>query len=141
MVLGGQLLQSFSRLFPFGRGLTHAYWAPNIWALYNTADRVLAKLGFGDQHGHSSTAGFAEVYESSALWTVPPKATFALTGLAYIPLLVLIWRQTQPGLGRAAGKGSDAREASAMAKQHGAFTLYVALGNAVAFSFGWHVHE
>ena len=28
----------------------------------------------GDQHGHSSTAGFAEVYESSALWTVPPKA-------------------------------------------------------------------
>jgi len=36
----GQVIQMFKRLFPFGRGFVHDYWAGNVWAVYKFLDRV-----------------------------------------------------------------------------------------------------
>lgn len=56
-----QIQQVFNRMFPFGRGLCHAYWAPNFWVFYIILDKVfsffLKKFGFSIQIPAASFTG------------------------------------------------------------------------------------
>ena len=45
-IIAAALQPMLRRLFPFGRGLCHAYWAPNAYPLYTVLDKVLCKRVF-----------------------------------------------------------------------------------------------
>lgn len=121
----GQIQQVFRRMFPFGRGLCHAYWAPNFWVFYIILDKVLAfllvKLGFDIKAPTASFTG-GLVGDSSPFAVLPmvtPLATFILVLLAMSPCLYKAWKNPQPRM----------------------ITRWVAYAYLCGFLFGWHVHE
>jgi alpha-1,3-glucosyltransferase len=61
------LKQILSRLFPFERGLTHSYWAPNIWSFYNFMDLILVKLLGVGKTSSSLTGGIVGVQQGKHL--------------------------------------------------------------------------
>ncbi|KDQ21075.1 glycosyltransferase family 57 protein [Botryobasidium botryosum FD-172 SS1] len=120
----GQLPQLLSRLFPFKRGLNHAYWAPNAWALVTALDRVLLKLG-----GASMAVNEAGVVSSSrgligdtvfaVLPNIKPIHTFLITIAFQAIYLTKLWRVPT-------------------AKS---FLAALTLCGYTSYMFGWHVHE
>uniref|UniRef100_A0A3Q4MZ82 Alpha-1,3-glucosyltransferase n=1 Tax=Neolamprologus brichardi TaxID=32507 RepID=A0A3Q4MZ82_NEOBR len=123
----GQLPQVLSRLFPFKRGLCHAYWAPNIWALYNVLDKTLAVLGVrlklleeAELPLASMTGGLVQEFEHSVLPSVTPAVTLVCTLLSILPAAASIWLRPRGARGFLR------------------CLLLCALGS---FMFGWHVHE
>jgi alpha-1,3-glucosyltransferase len=73
-----QLPQLVARLFPFKRGLMHAYWAPNVWALYTALDKALA-AALGLSSSSSMTGGLVAVSQHAVLPSVAPVACMLLT--------------------------------------------------------------
>lgn len=91
-----------SRLFPVGeRGLLHAYWAPNFWALYATTDKLLkvALVGATPPSKATSSLGLvAGVVEFDVLPTVPVYETVFLSVLGMVPALFKVWQCPHPQL-------------------------------------------
>ncbi|CAO3669641.1 unnamed protein product [Umbelopsis ramanniana] len=121
----GQIPQLLSRLFPFTRGLCHAYWAPNFWALYAGADRVLIiagkRLGWAlnqDALG-SMTRGFVGDTKFAVLPQIDAIHTLIITVIAQLIPLQLLWRK--PTFNN--------------------FLTSLVLCGFASFLFGWHVHE
>lgn len=116
----GQLLIVLARLFPVKRGLTHAYWAPNFWAIYNAVDRLLlALLGRRQESAGSLTRGTVGEIEHGVLFQITPAVTLTLSVIAMAPVLLSVWRRPH-------------KETFASA------LCYVMM---TSFIFGWHVHE
>ncbi|XP_066980421.1 dolichyl pyrophosphate Glc1Man9GlcNAc2 alpha-1,3-glucosyltransferase isoform X1 [Macrobrachium rosenbergii] len=120
----GQLNQVLSRLFPFKRGLSHAYWAPNFWALYNFADKILeisgSKFGLMAKSEASMTGGLVQEFNHAVLPSVSPLMTLVATVLSIIPVLVHLWKNPNSPW---------------------QFVRGLVICGFGSFMFGWHVHE
>ncbi|KAI9147960.1 Dolichyl pyrophosphate Glc1Man9GlcNAc2 alpha-1,3-glucosyltransferase [Paramyrothecium foliicola] len=121
----GQIPQLLSRLFPFSRGLCHAYWAPNVWALYSLADRVLIylapRLGLTvkTEALQSVTRGLVGDTAFAVLPEITPRVCFVLT--LFFQMLPLIKLFSSPSWENFIGA--------------------ITLCGYASFLFGWHVHE
>ncbi len=122
----GQLRALAGRIFPFGRGLIHAYWAPNAWAIYVLADRLgaaaLRALSPGRAAGAADTGGTSGLVGETRMRLLPSVGgghCLLLVLLLQGPLLVGTWRRPH----------------------RAAFAPAVAYSGLAAFCAGYHVHE
>jgi alpha-1,3-glucosyltransferase len=114
--------QVISRLFPVKRGLCHAYWAPNFWALYNSVDTVLVRIGrimYGMNVHAAHTSGLVADIKHVILPTIEFKHTVILTLVSMLPALYYLWRKPHIKL----------------------FIPSLAYCSLCSFMFGYHVHE
>ncbi|CAM9151826.1 unnamed protein product, partial [Ectocarpus fasciculatus] len=107
-----QLGQLGVRLFPFGRrvetesdepasiaGLVHAYWAPNVWAVYLFLDRALLAslklaglVAASDGKGSTTAGGLVRTEIMAMLPAVPTAVCLVLSVLACWPAFVRAWK-------------------------------------------------
>lgn len=122
--------QILSRLFPFKRGLCHAYWAPNFWAIYNFVDKVLQTIGTKlgllriPRTEASMTGGLVQQYDHAVLPSITPTMTIVLTVVTMIPALIKLWHLCADRRYRVLS-----------------FVRCMVVCATCSFLFGWHVHE
>ncbi|KAF5370002.1 hypothetical protein D9758_001149 [Tetrapyrgos nigripes] len=125
--LMGQIPQLLSRLFPFTRGLNHAYWAPNVWALVTALDRVLLKyiqitgasISVNTEGMQSTSRGLVGDTVFAVIPNVKPVHTFTFTIAFQSIILFKLWRNPT----------------------YKSFLTALTLCGYVSYLFGWHVHE
>lgn len=115
----GILKQMVSRLFPFSRGLNHAYWAANAWAIYTFTDRALVKFLKVTSEQGNVTRGILGDTQFDVLPQISAGHCFLLTLAFTLLLCTRLW--TRP--------------------TYGAFVESIALFGLTSFLFGFHVHE
>ncbi|KAG7097076.1 hypothetical protein E1B28_004462 [Marasmius oreades] len=123
----GQIPQLLSRLFPFTRGLNHAYWAPNAWALVTTMDRILLRfvqkmaldVPINSDGVASSSRGLVGDTIFAVIPNVKPIHTFTITIGLQSAILVKLWSRPT----------------------YKSFLTALTLCGYTSFLFGWHVHE
>eukprot|EP00613_Pedinella_sp_CCMP2098_P073673 CAMPEP_0171930772 /NCGR_PEP_ID=MMETSP0993-20121228/28915_1 /TAXON_ID=483369 /ORGANISM="non described non described, Strain CCMP2098" /LENGTH=493 /DNA_ID=CAMNT_0012570681 /DNA_START=1 /DNA_END=1479 /DNA_ORIENTATION=+ len=138
------------------RGLVHAYWAANIWALYLFTDRVLAfsakrfpPLGSllmrraaaflpAGEHHASPSSGLVGSIATAVLPNVSPSVSAIITLAAIVPALVA----TAAGARAIRRRRSDTpEEESSAGRSNMMFDRSLVHASLSAFMFGWHVHE
>ena len=112
-----QMQQMLFRLFPFKRGLLHALWAPNIWALYAFTDRILVK--YFNLLIPSFTRGIVGDTNFAVLPDISPSTTVIITLLFY----------------------SYFTYKFIVKYNYFSFQIYLQQLAMTSFMFGWHVHE
>ncbi|KAL7424137.1 glycosyl transferase [Cryptotrichosporon argae] len=126
-VLAGQGPQLLLRLFPFTRGLMHAYWAPNAWTGVTLLDRILLQvskrlhltLALSKSGIASTSRGLVGDTHFAVLPDILPVHCFALTVVTQLIQLVPLWRRPS----------------------YPNFLKAIAACGFSSFMFGWHVHE
>ncbi|KAJ7129797.1 glucosyltransferase [Mycena epipterygia] len=126
-IVMGQIPQVLSRLFPFTRGLNHAYWAPNAWALVTAADRVLlryvsrtgADLAINISGVASTSRGLVGDTIFAVLPNIKPIHTFIVTVAFQSIALTKLW----------------------FTPTYKSFLTALTLCGYASYLFGWHVHE
>uniref|UniRef100_A0A0K0G119 Alpha-1,3-glucosyltransferase n=1 Tax=Strongyloides venezuelensis TaxID=75913 RepID=A0A0K0G119_STRVS len=121
--------QILSRLFPFQRGLTHAFWAPNFWSLYNGMDFILYNLRIilarylknGDIIKKPEyTSGLVQEYSHTSLPNIKPYHTLTFILAFLLPLIII-------------NRGKKRTEVK--------YLQSLLISSMTFFYFGYHVHE
>ncbi|GJQ13221.1 hypothetical protein GpartN1_g5012.t1 [Galdieria partita] len=124
-----------SRLFPFDRGLLHAYWPPHFWAVYGCLDQLLSKLtkilfphSWIASSRNISSRGLIGIMKPFLLLPNPsPWICHAMVVLGMLPSFYDLWKSRRMLL----------HPIHSMEVWMRALTI-VFLSS---FLFGWHVHE